>query len=157
MQQQIEKLKQEKEKLTVEYRNNQSQYKSEIKRISKAIRSFEKGVNELNGVAAKPKRQKSSSAIEQILSEHGALHIKELVKKLNERGVPMGYQSLSGIMQLFSKAGKKFNKVAPATYALIENNDQEQETGQTIVYELDEAEPKTKAKAKAKTGENDGN
>ena len=148
MQQQIEKLKQEKEKLTMEYHNNQNEYKSEIKRISKAIRSFEKGVSELNGAAAKPRRQKSSSAIEQILSEHGALHIKELVKKLNERGVPMGYQSLSGIMQLYSKAGKKFVKTAPATYALLEPSTENtnKEKVQTIVYELDEAEPKTKTK-----------
>lgn len=123
MYQQIEKLKQEKEKLTVEYKNNQTEYKSEIKRINKAIRSFEKGVSELNGTAAaKAKRPKTSSGIEQILLKSGPLHIKELVAKLNEQGIPMKYQSVSGILQLYAKANKKFVKTAPATYALIEPN-----------------------------------
>ncbi len=140
MQQQIEKLKQEREKLTAEYQNNQTEYKSEINRINRAIRSFEKGMSELNNGAPKPKRQKSSSVIEIILSETGPLHIKELVKQLNERGIPMGYQSLSGILQLYSKAGKKFIKTAPATFGLIKAEDQTSEPANklTIVYEMDE-------------------
>ncbi len=140
MQQQIEKLKQEREKLTLEYQNNQTEYKSEINRINRAIKSFEKGMHELNSSASKPKRQKSSSVIETILSESGPLHIKDLVKRLNERGVPMSYQSLSGILQLYSKAGKKFIKVAPATYNLIEPRMQSNEPANklTIVYEIDE-------------------
>ena len=149
MQQQIEKLKQEKSKLTTEYQNSQVEYKAEIKRVDRAIRNFEKGMNELNGTAVKPKRQKSSSVIETILSETGPLHVKELVKKLNERGVPMGYQSLSGILQLYSKAGKKFIKTAPATYGLLESAttqtsdqtgkqpDDQNSTEHIVIYEED--------------------
>lgn len=144
MQQQIEKLKQEKGKLTTEYKNSQVEYKAEIKRIDRAIKNFEKGMNELNG-NAKPKRQKSHSEIEKILSENGPLHIKLLCKKLNERGIPMGYQSLSGLMQLYSKAGKKFIKTAPATFGLIEPLPVVSETPETtdertIVYEVEEDE-----------------
>ena len=120
MQQEIEKLKQEKNKLTTEYQNSQTEYKSEINKINRAIRSFEKGLNELSGTAVKTKRPKSHSVIETILAETGPLHIKQLCEKLNERGIPMSYQGLSGLMQLYAKAGKKFVKTAPATYALIE-------------------------------------
>lgn len=133
---QIEKLKKEREKLVTEYKTSQTEYKSEIKRIDKAIRNFEKGVNELNG-AIKPKRLKTSSQIEKILAER-PLHLKQLVEKLNARGIPMGYQSVSGIMQLYAKAGKKFVKIAPATYALIEpiaQSDVQNSTEQTVVYE----------------------
>lgn len=150
MYQEIEKLKQEREKLNVEYQNSQSEYKSEIKRINKAIRSFEKGISELNGTsAAKEKRPKTSSTIEQILSETGPLKITELAAKLNERGVPMKYQSLSGILQLYSKAGKKFVKTAPATYGLLESvvaqasdqsgdqTDNQNSIEQTVIYEED--------------------
>lgn len=144
MQQQIEKLKQEKGKLTTEYKNSQVEYKAEIKRIDRAIKNFEKGMNELNGIA-KPKRQKSHSEIEKILSENGPLHIKILCEKLNERGIPMGYQSLSGLMQLYSKAGKKFIKTAPATFGLIEALSVVSETlettdERTIVYEVEQVE-----------------
>ena len=68
MYQQIEKLKKEREKLTVEYKTNQIEFKAEIKRINSAIRNFEKGINQLNGVV-KPKRVKSSSEIEKIFEE----------------------------------------------------------------------------------------
>lgn len=119
MQQQIEKLKQEREKLSTEFKNNQTEYKSEIRKINRAIKNFEKGMNELTGIV-KPKKQKSYSEIENILSENGALHIKELVKKLNERGFPMTYPSVSGLLQLYAKSNKKFIKVAPATYGLLE-------------------------------------
>ncbi len=132
---QIEKLKKEREKLVTEYKTNQTEYKSEIKRIDKAIRNFEKGVNELNG-AVKPKRVKTSTEIEKILTE-GPLHLKQLVEKLNARGIPMAYQSISGIMQLYAKSGKKFVKTAPATYALIEpiaQSDVQNSTEQTVVY-----------------------
>ncbi|MCD9186297.1 MAG: hypothetical protein LUM44_07675 [Pyrinomonadaceae bacterium] len=119
MQQQIEKLKEEREKLTVEFQTSRTEYKSEINRINRAIKIFEKGMNELHGII-KPKRQKSSSQIEAILSETGPLHIKRLCEKLNERGIPMSLQSLSGLMQLYSKSGKMFTKTAPATFGLLE-------------------------------------
>lgn len=118
--QQIEKLKETREKLTVDYKNNQTEYKAEIKRIDRTIKSFEKGMSELNGTTVKPKRVKSYSEIEKILSETGQLHVKEIVRRLNERGIPMSYQSASGLLQLYSKSGKIFTKTAPATYALIE-------------------------------------
>ena len=139
MQQQIEKLKQEKGKLTTEYQNSQTEYKAEIKRIDRAIKNFEKGMSELNGVA-KPKRPKSHSVIETILAETGPLHIKQLCEKLNERGIPMSYQSLSGLLQVYAKAGKKFVKTAPATFGLIKAEAQTSEHANklTIVYEMDE-------------------
>lgn len=117
MEQQIEKLKQEKEKLTIEYKNNQTEYKSEIKRIDRAIRNFQRGMNELNG-NSNPK-VKSSSVIEEILTASGPLHLKILCEKLNERGIPMQYQSLSGLLQSYAKSGKKFVKTAPATFGLL--------------------------------------
>lgn len=117
MEQQIEKLKKEREKLTTEYKNNQTEYKAEIKRIDRAIRNFQRGMNELNG-NGKPK-VKSSSVIEEILTESEPLHLKILCEKLNERGIPMAYQSLSGLLQSYAKAGKKFVKTAPATFGLL--------------------------------------
>lgn len=120
MQQQIEKLKETKAKLKKDFDEYSAEYKIETKRIDQAIRNFEKGMSALSGTA-KPKRQKSYSEIENILSENGALHIKELVKKLNERGFPMTYPSVSGLLQLYAKSNKKFIKVAPATYGLIES------------------------------------
>ena len=49
----------------------------------------------------------------------------------------MQYQSVSGLLQLYAKSGRKFIKVAPATYAVIEPaaqvNDETNE--QTVVYE----------------------
>lgn len=142
MQQEIEKLKQEKNKLTTEYLNSRTVYKTEINKINRAIRSFEKGINELNGMAVKTKRLKSPSEIEKILAEEGPLHIKQLCEKLNARHIPMSYQSLSGLMQLYAKAGKKFVKVAPATYKLIEPIAGEENSNnvRTIVYELTETE-----------------
>lgn len=117
MEQQIEKLKKEREKLTAEYKNNQTEYKAEIKRIDRAIRNFQRGMNELNG-NSNPK-VKSSSVIEEILTESGPLHLKLLCEKLHERGIPMQYQSLSGLLQSYAKAGKKFEKTAPATFGLL--------------------------------------
>ena len=145
MQQQIEKLKLEREKLATEFKNNQIEYKSEIKKIDRAIKSFEKGMNVLTGIT-KPKRQKSYSEIENILSENGALHIKELVKKLNERGFPMTYPSVSGLLQLYAKANKKFVKTAPATYSLLkpEMKFNDEANQRTIVYETDSAESRNR-------------
>lgn len=147
MQQEIEKLKQEKEKLTVEYQNSQLKYKDEVSKINRAIRNFEKGISELNGTPTRTKRPKASSEIEAILQEEGALHLKQLCQKLNERGIPMSYQSLSGLMQLYAKAGKKFVKVAPATYALIKQN-----TEQNTV-----SEPESAAKPEVSVEPNDNN
>jgi hypothetical protein len=142
MQQEIEKLKQEKNKLMNEYQNSRSEYKTEINKINRAIRSFEKGLNELSGTAVKRKRPKSPSEIEKILAEEGAMHLKKLCEKLNERHIPISYQSLSGLMQLYAKAGKKFVKIAPATYALIEPEPalDDKDSKRTIVYEIDSVE-----------------
>lgn len=119
MYQQIEKLKTEKQKLTVEYKNNQTEFKGEINRINKAIRSFEKGMNELNG-STQPKRRKMMVEIENILAG-GALHVKEILARLHQAGFTnLHYQSISGILQTYAKAGKKFVKTAPATFGLLE-------------------------------------
>jgi hypothetical protein len=132
MQQEIEKLKQEKNKLTTEFQNSRMKYKDEVNKINRAIRSFEKGLSELSGTAVKTKRPKSYSEIEAILKEEGELHLKQLCQKLNERNIPMSYQSLSGLMQLYAKANKMFVKTAPATYALIKQN-----TEQNLVNEAE--------------------
>ena len=139
MQQQIENLKREKTKLMSEYKKSQVEYKFEINRINRAIKNFEKGMNELNGIT-KPKRQKSSSQIEAILSETGPLHIKRLCEKLNERGIPMSLQSLSGLMQLYSKSGKMFIKTAPATFGLLQLEAQTSDVAnkRKVIYEMDE-------------------
>lgn len=139
---QIQKLKQTKAKLTASFEEHQKEYKTEVKRIDRAIKNFEKGIDALKGNVARITPQKKNSEIEKILSETGPLHLKQLCKKLNERGIPMQYQSLSGLMQLYAKAGKLFVKTAPATFALLkpvpENNDRT--NVQTIVYEMDENE-----------------
>lgn len=141
MQQQIEKLKETKAKLKKDFDEYSAEYKTETKRINQAIRNFEKGMSALGGTA-KPKRRKSNSEIENILRENGALHIKEIVNKLNDRGIPMHYQSVSGLLQLYAKSGKKFVKTAPATYSLIEPEDQTSDVinKQTVIYEMDENE-----------------
>ena len=142
MQQEIEKLKQEKNKLTTEYQNSRIEYKTEITKINRAIRSFEKGLSELSGTMVKTKRPKSHSEIEKILAESGALHLKQLSEKLNERGILMSYQGLSGLMQFYAKAGKMFVKTAPATYALIEQN------------AVSEPEPAAKPEVSAESNDN---
>lgn len=54
----------------------------------------------------------------------------------------MSYSSVSGLLQLYAKANKKFVKVAPATYALIESKSQtdDEANERTIVYETYPAE-----------------
>ncbi len=122
MLEQIEKLKAEREKLTTEYKNNQSEYKSEVKRIDKAIRSFERGMNELNGNSSTVGRPGVANEIEKILREQASpLHLKKIVAELHARHYSNAYQSISGLMQNYVKAGKKFRKMAPATYGLIED------------------------------------
>lgn len=117
---QIEKLRQEREVLTTEHNANQKEYKGEIKRIDRAIKHFEKGMNVLQGTI-RPKGIKKYSEIERVLAETGPLHVKQLCKKLHERGIPMKYASASGLLQFYAKSGKMFVKTAPATYGLLDS------------------------------------
>lgn len=137
--QQIEKLKREREKLVVEYKNNQTEYKSEIKRIDKAIRTFEKGVNQLGVNSPHKSRVKTIEVIEKILAG-GPRHLKEIIAQLNSMnfGKSFEYQSVSGMLQLYVKAGKKIMKTAPATFALVKSTAQienEKPVEQIVFYE----------------------
>lgn len=116
---QIQKLQETKTKLKTDFEEHKTEYRTETKRIDRAIKIFEKGINELKGSTTISTRQKRYSVIEEILAENGPLHLKKLCEKLHERGIPMHYQSLSGLMQMYVKAGKIFTKVAPATFGLI--------------------------------------
>lgn len=119
MVQTIEKLEREKEKLTSQFNQNKTEYKSELRRINIAIKRFSQGYKALGTDTSQstPKRGLASK-IESILKD-GALHLKQIVAELTTRGFSPRYQSVSAILQIQAKAGKTFVKTAPATFALI--------------------------------------
>jgi thiamine biosynthesis lipoprotein ApbE len=116
----IEKLQREKEKLTTEFKENRTEYKSELKRINTAIKRFSQGYEALGSNLSKmPYKRGMATEIERILV-NGAMTIKQIVAELSVRGFSsVKYQSVSAVLQINAKAGKRFFKVAPATYALI--------------------------------------
>lgn len=115
----IEKLKTEKEKLTTEFIESRNDYRAEMKRINKAIRNFSKGMEALGTMEVEnvPKRGMSKE-IEKILAG-GAMTVRQVIDALNAADYRPNYQTVSGVLQANAKAGKKFKKVAPATFALI--------------------------------------
>ena len=134
MHQAVEKLKTEKEKLTSEFKETRNEYRAEIKRINKAIRSFSVGFAALGGMKFEnPPKRGMTHAIEKILAG-GAKRIREIIDELTKFGYhQIQYQSVSGLMQANAKAGKKFIKVAPATFALLpekENTGEKEITGE---------------------------
>lgn len=138
----IEKLKQEKHRLTAQFEAGKAGYKSEVGRLDRAIRNFERGLNELEGTTTeKSKRPPTIEEIEKILSS-GPKHLKEIVAELNSGGREARYQSVSGLLQTYAKEGKRFIKVAPATYAMIPAEariDDEKSTERVVVYEEESA------------------
>jgi len=120
----IERLEAEKEKLTNEFNETHSEYKSEMKRINTALRKFRQGVNALSDESpAKQKKQTVTAEIEIILKEFGASKVKDITHQLHQRGFQTTEQTVSGILQRCVKAGKRFTKVGPATYALLEKTE----------------------------------
>lgn len=115
----IEKLKETKERLTTEFVENRIEYKAEIKKIDTAIRKFQQGYEALGNTPLEisPKRG-IADEIEKILVS-GPKHINEIIEELRNRGFSPKYQSVSAILQIHAKAGRKFVKILPATYALI--------------------------------------
>ncbi len=115
----IEKLKTEKGKLTVEFIESRNDYRAEVKRINRAIRNFSKGIEALGATETEntPKRGMSKE-IERILAG-GAKTVSQVVSELNRLNYNPHYQTVSGVLRSNAKAGKRFVKVAPATFALI--------------------------------------
>lgn len=118
----IEKLKETKERLTTEFVENRIEYKAEIKKIDTAIKKFQQGYEALgdNSLEHSPKRG-IANEIEKILVG-GPKHINEILEELRNRGFLTKYQSVSAVLQIHAKAGRKFVKILPATYALIPLN-----------------------------------
>ena len=118
----IEKLKTEKEKMTNEFIESRNDYRAEMKRINKAIRNFSRGIEALGAteteIENQPKRGMSKE-IERILA-NGARTVRQVIDELNAANYRPNYQTVSGILQANVKAGKRFVKIAPATFALME-------------------------------------
>jgi uncharacterized protein (UPF0335 family) len=118
----IERLEAEKEKLTNKFNETRSEYKSEMKRINFALRKFRQGVDALSDESpAKQEKQTATGEIEKILGEFGSAKVKDITFQLHQRGFAQTTeQTVSGILQRCVKAGKRFIKTAPGTYALLE-------------------------------------
>ncbi len=135
----VEKLQVEREKLTVEFKESRIEYKAEVKRINKAIRKFSQGYEVLGKpLLENPPKRGITAEVENILL-NGAKHVKEIVAELQNRGFSSRYQMVSGLLQTYAKANKKFKRVAPATFALIsqtevKNKIMNDSSDQTIVY-----------------------
>ncbi len=136
----VEKLQVEKEKLIVEFEKSRIEYKSEVKRINTAIRKFSQGYEALGEtLQEKPLKRGIAAEIEKILL-NGAKHVKEIANELQQRGFSSHYQSISGLLQTYAKANKKFKRIAPATFALlsepkVKNEINANSSEQTIIYE----------------------
>lgn len=118
----IEKLKETKEKLTTEFVENRIEYKAEIRKIDTAIKKFQQGYEALgNTLSGTPAKRGMANEIEKMLVT-GPMHINEIVEELRNRGFSPKYQSVSAVLQIHAKTGRKFVKILPATYALIPLN-----------------------------------
>lgn len=138
----ISSLVEEKEKLTNEFNETRSKYKSEMRRIDTALRKFRQGVDALSSDSPMPRKNKitATSEIEKIIAEFGQSKIKDITARLHLRGFNQTTeQTVSGILQRNAKAGQRFVKVAPATYALLEKTKvataTEEDVQLTVVYE----------------------
>lgn len=110
MQMTIEKLTIKREKLLNQKVAANKRYARKISRIDKAIRKFAEGMAVLN------ERRTAISEIENILSGGQELHVSKITEILAERGFSTAQQSVSAILQTYTK---KFKRVAPATFALV--------------------------------------
>ena len=121
----VEKLRAEKERLTAEYKETQKEYKTEIKRIDTAIRKFNAGYSALGRALTGEPRKNATAEIEKILAEKGEpMHVKMIEAELIARGFEIMLPSISSTLINYSKAGKKFVKTAPATFALLRSQQQ---------------------------------
>lgn len=106
----IEKLKGEKAKLMGE----RNQIDQEINRINGAIKKFLEGLR----ILSSEKKQSAAAEIEKILRENGKpLHLRQIITELENRGFSIAPTSVSATLQVYTKR-KKYEKVAPATFAL---------------------------------------
>ena len=118
----IEDLRERKQKITSNFKRQKNEYRSKINRIDRAISSFEKGFKELQAGELRP--PSTADIVESIMLENQkAMHLKEILKELNHRrpGVSFRYQSVSRLLQTHAKRRSRFKRIAPATFALIEN------------------------------------
>lgn len=109
----IERLTTQREKLLTQRSASNKRYSKKITRINKAIRKFNQAVAVLG------EKKNATAEIEDILSDGKSRHINEIAKELKKRGIDLAYQSISGIMQIYSKKYLKYEKTAPATFKLI--------------------------------------
>lgn len=113
----IEKLTIKREKLLNQKIASNQNYAKKISQIDKAIKKF------LEGMAMLNEKRSATSEIENILADGKPLHVSAITEELERRGFTIVRQSVSGILQTYSKsANKKFKRTAPATFALSLNN-----------------------------------
>jgi hypothetical protein len=117
----IEKLLEERERITREFQEHKTQFQTNLKQIYKALKNFTRSNAALGQTVIRQRGM--TEAIEEILQNKEKLHLKEIVAALSEKGYTPIYQSVSGLLQTYAKADKKFVKVGPATFALIENKE----------------------------------
>lgn len=126
MHEEIEKLKAERQRIANRYKTNQKKLKLEMKRINTAIRKFEAGVEALNGKSSMivPRNRGAVNEIERILAIGGAMHLTKITEELRCRGFEsIARQSVSGLLQTSVKFGRRFKKIAPATYSLLKGTE----------------------------------
>lgn len=111
----IERLNNQREKLISQKSASNKRYSKKITRINKALRKFNQAIAVLG------EKKNATAEIEDILSDGKSRHINEIAKELKKRGIDLAYQSISGIMQIYSKKYLKYEKTAPATFKLISN------------------------------------
>jgi hypothetical protein len=114
----IQKLRNERAKLTRNAKEFDTKYKSEIRRIDTAIQKFEEGMAVLGSKDSLP-RGSATREIENILAEHGTMHVRAVTEELHRRGHSMRLQSVSCALQTAAKKNKKYKRVSPATFALV--------------------------------------
>lgn len=123
MEETIQQLKNEKQQLELEYKNHRTMYAARLKRLDTAIRKGEEALTALAGgepaVRQRRRRQGLPNAIEQILSERGAMHLQDIFAELERRGFRTSLGTVHGICERYKQMGKRFRRVAPATYAVL--------------------------------------
>ena len=111
----IEKLQNQREQLLMQKSASNKRYSKKITKLNKALRKFSQGM----AVLGEEKKKSAANSIEEILSDGKSRHINEISKELKKRGFDLPYQSISGIIQIYSKKYNKYERTAPATFKLI--------------------------------------
>ena len=128
MLQTIQRLREERQKITTKFEKSRKEYRIKVKRLDTAIKRFSQGCSALNGklpeqLEKTPKPVKRGMAIEikNILADGLPRHVNEIVEELKERGFNAKYSSVSATLQIQAKIGDGDGvfKIAPATYASI--------------------------------------